>query len=265
MNTNTLTALILDCAHHTPPRWVKLQAQKTNNTGFLLLELALALAIASLFLIPLSKLQFTLTQANQVQLARAERNTIETALNAFIVTHGRLPCPANTTDLVENRLTNQHCFTALGQLPSGTLGLNPQLSSKWQFVVATLDTAGAPAAHSLFKNDPFEELTLQTLTEIIQQPPSMNLGLDEAALPALHACLLNPVAELPLLSVRGCGEHTLHSPSIIAFALPVQHNHVANQNRVHQVFTGLPNPDQEPIWISYEQFVWLKTKANQIH
>lgn len=235
-----------------------------RNTGFLLLELALALAIASLFLIPLTKLHFTLTQANKAEVARAERTAIENALSAFIITHGRLPCPSEVSYL-EDRQSNQHCKKAFGKLPSGTLGLSTSLSNNWHYVVATLETAGPPAAHSLFKNNPFEDITIQTLTGIILQPITTSIDLEDSALPALHACLLSASESLPEITKRGCGQHQLHSPSLIAFALPKKNNHWVNEGRTHQVFTDLPNPEQEPIWISYEQFVWLKTKAGQIN
>lgn len=230
-----------------------------KGNGLLILELALVMALISLFITPLIQLQKTNRAALEQRAFDHEVQVINQAIQGFIMSRGRLPCPATDSSFEENRV-NEQC-TGTGQLPLATLGLPAHSFKNWRLIVATLESAGSPAAHQLFKDDVFEELSLQAFTEILLQPETPSNGLDKSALPAIHLCLFDPEETLPSINEKGCGNHPLHSPTAVAVFYPANLISDSNLNRTHQFFLE-PHIRRNTLnWISFEQFVWLRTMS----
>lgn len=227
-----------------------------------MLELALVIALVGLFIAPLVRLQHSNRAAHEQSALDQEAKLVDQAMQGFVMAHGRLPCPAAGDSLKESRVDEQ-CIQASGKLPLGTLGLPLTPFRDWELVVATLEAAGMPAEQQLFKDDVLTDLSLQALTEIILQPQTPNNGLEESALPAIHLCLHDPKKPLPQLDARGCGTHQLHSPTAVAVFYAKQHLPTFNQGRTHQFFIE-PHLN-EPVmrWISFEQFIWLRTMSGR--
>lgn len=91
---------------------------RSNQQGFTLLEMALSLFTIGLLVASVP----TLLKEGSLEAATAPAvdplDQAEHALNGFVLTHGRLPCPAQTPQSgVEN------CGITRGYIPHGTLGL----------------------------------------------------------------------------------------------------------------------------------------------
>ncbi|MDX1668030.1 MAG: hypothetical protein R3194_01320 [Limnobacter sp.] len=232
-----------------------------KRRGFLLMELALVLALMVVVSVPLLQLQKTARQAASLEHEKAIERNVSKALDAFVAAHGRLPCPAQAGGL-EAR-THQQCDTPVGNLPVATLGLAPSDYENWQLTIASFEQAGSTAAHQLVRDTPFDTLSVQAFTQIAYQPVTPSNGLEGSALPAIHACLLASGAPLPEVDQRGCGTHPLHFVGVVAFASrqsnPIQAQ--LNASRVHQVFLQPEIPNHGLIWMSLEQFIWIKTLA----
>ena len=233
---------------------------RTVQKGLMMLEIALVLALISLFLSPLIQLQHTVRASQKEEQFNHNVRRVEQAVQGFIMLHGRLPCPATEQSLFEAR-ENEQCQIHSGALPLATLGLSPDTPGNWQLVIAHFEHAGEPAAHQLVKDNVFENISLQAFTEIVLQAETPNNGLEESALPAIHLCLLEPSKSIPTREQRGCSEHPLHSPTAVAIFYPEKHVSATNQGRSHQFFIEPQARHGELNWISFEQFIWLRTMS----
>ena len=76
----------------TTPR--RKSSKRQSTSGCALLEMALALAVMALLFAPLVHWQSTQRSAKEAQTLNAETQQVDQALQAFVMAHGRLPCPA---------------------------------------------------------------------------------------------------------------------------------------------------------------------------
>lgn len=223
-----------------------------RSSGFLLMEVALVLALTALIIGPL--VQLMKSQQAQAELAMNQKTgpTLLESVEAFVLAQGRLPCPADTKNGAEARLNNR-CTIVSGWVPSQSLGLPPQYD--WNLTVATLSSAGPPASDALTADNPFALLNPQQLAEIVYSPITPTQGVGTGALPAIHICRQSAAHALPAITQAGCGAHDLYSPSAVLVLSPAQGG--MNQNRSLQFFIQTELQYQNPVWLSFERLNWL--------
>lgn len=98
----------------------KLHAVKPVNTGFSLIELAVVLAISAVIGLAIWKLMPAMRGTANADAPRIALQEAQTALEGFILRENRLPCPASSTNGVEDCTGN----VQVGTLPYSTLGLS---------------------------------------------------------------------------------------------------------------------------------------------
>ncbi|HEY1057378.1 MAG TPA: prepilin-type N-terminal cleavage/methylation domain-containing protein [Limnobacter sp.] len=222
--------------------------------GFTLVETALALLVLGMLLGPLIRLTAS-QQANDIEMKRQQQNRgLQEALEAFVLTHGRLPCPAEQADGPELRQAGL-CASTSGWFPSQSLGLSTPF--KLRMVVADLASAGAPASGSLLRGQPFQFLSPQQLSEIIFNPPTVNLAVGQGPLPALHLCQQTAAAPPPVQS-WGCGNLPTLSESAVLVVLPQpEPSGLDNALRQHQFIVPPSSTGSALVWLSYDRLFWL--------
>lgn len=235
-----------------------------TESGSLLFELALVLAILGLLIPPLLSLGKAQSRLSRESSQKAERQTIEQSLEGFVLSHGRLPCPAQPGTLHES-WNNGQCQIASGDLPAASLSLGA-LSSRWSMTVATLGAAGAPAEHALHNVNRWQGLSPQQLSEIILNPPTSGASGSASALPAIHLCNWQSGVALPDATQRGCGNLGLHSPTAVLVITPTGEQAssplaLANQGRSQQFLIDRQSPADNPLWMSYERLIQLWAQA----
>ncbi|NJM32559.1 MAG: hypothetical protein HC848_06470, partial [Limnobacter sp.] len=85
-----------------------------------------------------------------------------------------------------------------------------------------------------------------------------------SALPALHLCELAPNQAPPPATSRGCGTLPVVSHSVGAIAFPPASallGSTENFGRRHQFFIHSNQPALNPVWLSYENWLWLRHQA----
>lgn len=239
--------------------------------GSMLLEMALVLGILAVIIPPILNLSRSQNAAFAESLLQEEKQKIEQAIEGFVLSRGRLPCPAQAGSLQED-FANDQCALQSGDLPAGSLSLGT-LQQNWSMAVADLASASAPAQNALHNNLRWQQLSLQQLTEIILSPITSTSGMDGSALPAISICNFDPNQVLPKLSERGCGVQSLHSPTAVLVVQAKQPLtsakgasgldgapsviHQVNLQRTQQFFIARDYSSDNPMWLSYERLVHL--------
>lgn len=239
--------------------------------GSLLLEMALVLGILAVVIPPMLNLSQSQNAALAESLHQRERQKIEQAIEGFVLSRGRLPCPALEGETLE-QFTNGQCTIQSGDLPVASLSLN-SMQHSWSIAVADLAAAGPPAQHALHNPNRWQQLSLQQLSEIILNPVTTAGGMTGSALPALSICNLDNTQTLPDGSERGCGLQSLHSPTAVLVVQPKSPRgapfgdsgsagelaslHQINALRNHQFFIVRDYSSDNPMWMSYERLVHL--------
>lgn len=236
-----------------------------SQKGNLLLEMALVLAILAVIVPSILNLSQSQNAAVAESLVQQEKKRIEHAIEGFVLSRGRLPCPALDGETQE-QFAGDRCGLQSGDLPQGSLSLD-SLRLQWTMAVADLTAAGAPALHALHNIKRWEHLSLQQLSEIILSPITSLGGMSGSALPALSICNFEPNQTLPDNTDRGCGLQSLHSPTAVVVIQPKQALtgktgslspiHQVNGTRTHQFFIARDYSSDNPIWMSYERLVHL--------
>lgn len=231
---------------------------KNLQRGFSLLELAIALGLMAIVLGPMLVLNKQL-QASQAERQRMEaRHTLAQAVDAFVVTHGRLPCPAPPHNGFESWDDGQ-CTHNPGWLPVHTLHLPGEQAANWRMAIAGLESAGEPAQHLLTKAQPWDSLSPAQLTEIIFNPITPSRPVGAGPLPAIHLCQFSPGIAAQNPSDYGCGAAPLLSPAAVLVLAPTPHPGQTNPNdgRSKQFYIDSTQPNLQPIWLGYERLNWL--------
>lgn len=231
----------------------------SNSRGFMLIEVALVIILVAIILGPVLHLMASQSRKDQVLDQLRARQMVLEAVEGFVLTYGRLPCPALQKDGLESRLGDA-CTNREGWLPSATLN-TWGLAGAWRTAVATLQQAGEPALNALVSNQPFAELSTQQLAEIVLAPYTANYALGTGPLPAIHLCQEIAGQNLPANTTAGCGPHTLLSASAVWVAYPDQ---AVNQNRYQQFFISPEQPALNPAWLSFERLNWLWMKRGAL-
>lgn len=224
------------------------------DRGFTLLETALTLVILGLMLGPLIRLMASQHASDVEMKKQQEQRGLQEALEAFVLTHGRLPCPSDEADGTERQQGDQ-CTNASGWFPSRSLGLSKQF--KLHMALADLASAGAPAEGTLLRTHPFERLSPQQLSEIVFNPPTVNLAVGQGPLPALHLCQ-QTATSLPSVQSWGCGNApTLSESAVLVLLTEAEWTRSDNSLRQHQfILNPLPG-EPGPVWLSYDRLFWL--------
>lgn len=247
--------------------------QTRHNSGYLLLELALVLALTTSIGFALVTFVQAQRMSLNIQQQTQERALAMQALEGFILSRQRLPCPAEAPNGPEARQAGQ-CDSLQGWLPTASLGV--VLESPLRFHVADLAKAGPPAQGSLTADRPLEQISPALLAEIITMTTTANQAVGLGPLPALHICGLStpPVAA----SSYGCGNAPLLSSTAVAVILPsgtqpaktsltedAQAFRLANEARTHQFFADPHHPTDNPHWLSFERLMWLWMQSGALH
>jgi type II secretory pathway pseudopilin PulG len=229
-----------------------------TGLGFSLIELTLSLGILGLMGLSAPPL-FKIWQSEK--LRTREMNVMESAMHhieAYAITHRRLPCPASDSNGLEN-VQSAHgvCLQETGKLPWRTLGLAPP-SPVPIFAVASLNTLGAPYAQILTTGGAVRTVNLDALSSAIFAGPDLS-GDNSSALPALLVCDAPPIN-------NACPQNRYLSLSAVALvALPTpedQVSEVENQNN-DRFFVGPTNIafSHRLRWLTYEKLAWLYLKS----
>ncbi|MDH4396015.1 MAG: type II secretion system protein [Limnobacter sp.] len=233
-----------------------------SQHGSLLLEMALILGILAVVVPSLLSLSRSQNAATAESLHQREKQRIEQALEGFVLSRGRLPCPAQDGETQE-QFVDDRCELQSGDLPYGSLSLD-SLQQQWTMTVADLAAAGVPAQHALHNTKRWQLLSLQQLSEIVLSPTTSTSGMNGSALPALSICNFNPNQALPDGTERGCGLQSLHSPTAVVVVQPKLPRtdtstsiFESNQARSQQFFITRDYSSDNPMWMSYERLVHL--------
>lgn len=239
-----------------------------SQRGSLLLEMALVVAILAAVVPSILNLSRSQNAVFAETLHQREKQKIEQAIEGFVLSHGRLPCPA-PDGISQEQFVDDRCGLQSGDLPHGSLSLN-SLQQQWSMTVADLAAAGSPAQHALHNTKRWQVLSLQQLSEIILNPITTAGGMSGSALPALSICNVDLNQALPNSSERGCGLQSLHSPTAVVVVQPKRPRQGAagvadapntifqiNQARTHQFFIAREYSSDNPMWMSYERLVHL--------
>lgn len=230
--------------------------QFDRQRGVLLIEMSLVILLIAVILGPVLHLIASQRQQGKLNAHLQTRQQITQAVEGFVLSHGRLPCPATQANGHEARLADA-CAQKTGWLPTASMALWG-LSGQWKIAVATLEEAGEPAQNALVSNRPFSRISPQQLAEIILAPFTANHAVGTGPLPAIHLCSRLAEAALPSTDTPGCAAHTLLSPSAVWVAYLGTDQ--VNEARHHQFFI---NPDQtadNPVWLSFDRLNWLWMK-----
>lgn len=225
------------------------------------MELAIVISLIAIIFGPLTQLiksQYTLqTEQNRVSSNKA----IMEAIEAFVLSHHRLPCPSDTQNGNEYR-SNGRCLVLSGWVPSKTLSLAQQ-EENWYLTIATLSSAGAPAQDALTADNPFQHISPQQLAEVIYAPPTSSKPIGTGPLPAIHICQHSASVAPPSITDAGCGNLPLYSASAVLVISPgpslngMSPLQNLNQNRTHQFFIHPDLQNLNPVWLSFERLNWL--------
>lgn len=235
------------------------QYLKCYQSGFSLIELGLALSVMGLIsatLIPL------ISQWREVQHYVDEKKYIQEsleAIEAFAVSHVRLPCPAVDTEGQEN-LSNLIgiCATERGYLPWRSLGMKRPPKMLY-YAVATLSNLGAPAAHVLTTRAAIKQIPLDVLSSMVLVGPESS-GATQGALPALQICEQTPSTNN---SICPEGRH-LSISAVAVVALNNTNEQFTTQTDGTRTFVPDANPAMAHRlnWITYEKLMWLYVRAS---
>lgn len=101
-----------------------IEARKTRQTGFSLVEVSIVLVIAGLMSWAAFSGYETVSAQQEIERGRAEGQQLQSILRAFALRNGRLPCPAANRDGYET-LTADACAAGnqLGWFPYVSVGL----------------------------------------------------------------------------------------------------------------------------------------------
>lgn len=227
--------------------------------GFMLIEVALVILILAVILGPVLHLLASQNQKDRLLAHLQSRQNIVEAVESFVLAHGRLPCPAQNANGIEQRQADA-CSSREGWLPSASLGVL-SVQGQWRIAVATLEQAGEPAQNSLVSAQPFSEISPQQLAEIVLAPYTASYPQGAGPLPAIHLCQEIAGVPPPSNTTAGCGGHQLLSPSAVWVAYIVNDR---NQNRYQQFFVTPDQPAVNPVWLSFERLNWLWMKRGSL-
>jgi type II secretory pathway pseudopilin PulG len=237
------------------------QRLQRHHAGFSLLELGLALSVMGLISATLTPLISQWREERRyVEEKKYVQESLE-ALEAFALSHVRLPCPATDAEGQEN-LSNLIgiCTADRGHLPWRTLGIKrpPKIA---QYAVATLATLGAPAAHILTTRAAIKQIPLDVLSSMVLIGPESS-GNTQAALPALQICEQTPNNIDPMNPVCPQGRH-LSISAVAIVALNNTNEQFTSQPNGARSFIQDPNPamTHRLNWITYEKLMWLYVRA----
>lgn len=127
---------------------VAVQALRTHQTGFSLLEVAIALVVAGLMSWAAFSGYETVSAEQEIERGRAEGQQLQSILRAFALRNGRLPCPAVDPDGYETLAAGGVCAAGnqLGWFPYVSAGLElPTDRLRARYSVFREANAGAPA------------------------------------------------------------------------------------------------------------------------
>ena len=239
---------------------IPLNTKSTHAThGFMLIEVALVILILAVMLGPVLQLLANQNQKDKLLAHLQTRQNIVEAVESFVLAHGRLPCPAQNANGIEQRQADA-CANREGWLPSASLGVL-SVQGQWRMAVATLEQAGDPARNSLVSAQPFSDISPQQLAEIVLAPYTASYPLGTGPLPAIHLCQEIAGVVPPVNTTAGCGGHHLLSPSAVWVAYLVNDR---NQNRYQQFFVTPDQPAINPVWLSFERLNWLWMKRGSL-
>jgi type II secretory pathway pseudopilin PulG len=227
--------------------------------GFMLIEVALVILLLAVILGPVLHLVANQNQKDKLLAHLQTRQNIIDAVEGFVLAHGRLPCPAQNINGIEQRLADA-CMNREGWLPSASLDVL-SVQGQWRMAVATLEQAGEPAQNSLVSSQPFSDISPQQLAEIVLAPYTASYPLGTGPLPAIHLCQEIAGVVPPVNTTAGCGGHHLLSPSAVWVAYLVNDR---NQNRYQQFFITPDQPAINPVWLSFERLNWLWMKRGSL-
>jgi type II secretory pathway pseudopilin PulG len=232
--------------------------KQSAMSGFSLIELALSLGILGLIGLSAPPL-LKIWQSEKLRLR--ELNLMDSAINqieAYAITHRRLPCPAADLNGVESTQNiSGICLQATGKLPWRTLGL-PTPSPVPVFAVATLNTLGLPYQQLLTTGGAIRTVALDSLSSAVFAGPDLNAD-NSSALPALLVCdgapLNNACPQNRYLSLSAVALVALPTPEDVASQLE-------NQNG-DRFFLSPANPalSHRVRWLTYEKLAWLYLKS----
>lgn len=231
-----------------------------KHTGYLLMELAIVLALIAITLPPLMQSLRSQESLHKEQTRLGTNKAIMDAVEAFVLAHHRLPCPSDTQNGTEYR-SNGHCLVTSGWVPSKTLSIPPQ--EDWYLTIATLSAAGAPAQDALTADNPFEHISPQQLAEVIYSPPTASKPVGSGPLPAIHLCQHSNNIAAPSITQAGCGALPLYSASAVLVLTPgpqqasISPLQSLNQNRTLQFLIHPDLQNLNPQWLSFERLNWL--------
>ena len=233
-------------------------SKRTLHSGFSLIELALSLGILGLVGLSAPPL-FKIWQAEK--LRQREMNTMDSAMNqieAYAITHRRLPCPASDFNGLENaKASNGICLQETGKLPWRTLGMTPP-NPVPVFAVATLNALGTPYAQILTTGGAIKTVNLDALSSAIFAGPDLNAD-NSSALPALMVCDQAP-------SNNACPQNRYASLTAVALvALPTPEEPASElENTNNDKFFLIPNNpalSHRFRWLTYEKLAWLYLRS----
>ena len=169
----------------------------------MLIEVALVILLLAVILGPVLHLVANQNQKDKLLAHLQTRQNIIDAVEGFVLAHGRLPCPAQNINGIEQRLADA-CMNREGWLPSASLGVL-SVQGQWRMAVATLEQAGEPAQNSLVSSQPFSDISPQQLAEIVLAPYTASYPLGTGPLPAIHLCQEIAGVVPPVNTTAGCG------------------------------------------------------------
>lgn len=229
------------------------------SNGFMLIEVALVIMLLAVILGPVLQLLASQNQKDKLLNHLQTRQAILEAAEAFVLAHGRLPCPAQTANGHESR-QGDACMNHEGWLPAASLG-SVYVQGQWRVAVATLEQAGEPAHNSLVSVQPFADISPQQLAEIVLAPYTASHPQGTGPLPAIHLCQEVAGVAPPANTTAGCGGHHLLSPSAVWVAYQANDT---NRNRYQQFFITPDQPAINPVWLSFERLNWLWMKRGAL-
>lgn len=226
---------------------------KLAQNGHLLLELGLTLAVLAVLLPSLQSALNTQRVWADQQATQAERLRVEQSLDAFALSHGRLPCPAEVPNGAEAK-QGRACSREQGFLPVVSLGMAPQ-AQPWRYGTTRLGQLGSPAEHFIHNPPQWQNITLQQFSDLMLAPASSGDPALLHSIPLIHVCEKTPNRPLNP-EQRGCQENRLISPSALAWA---QRLETPNPSTFHIELTLSTHPNN-PVWMPYERLVllWLQ-------
>lgn len=114
-------------------------------SGFTLVEMAVSLTVIGFVAVLLSQLYPRLSDSKSKKFSESKFEIANQAITSFVMTNGRLPCPANTNNGVEN------CALVKGELAYKSLGFSAPISN----------ASGVPLRYALFSKADVGEPNMQ--------------------------------------------------------------------------------------------------------